>query len=102
MLIRIIIYFLLNLLLLSVLCSCGGKIAKTGVGAVTDVNAWGGFSLAYPDGSHSVKRFNEDSVRKDIELARRNLLQPARYVETPKGGALTFSDGKTILYYDYK
>ena len=99
---RLIFGFSLNLLLLILLCSCGGKIAKTGIGAVTDVNDWGAFSLAYPDGSQSVKRFNQDTAGKDIELVRRNRLKPARFVETPKGGTLTFPDGKTVLYYDYK
>ena len=99
---RLRIFLALNLLLLVVLCSCGGKIAKTGIGSVIDVNDWGVFSLGYPDGSQSLKRLDQNTTRKDIKIARHNRLKPARFVETAKGGTLTFLDGKTILYYDCK
>jgi hypothetical protein len=90
------------LLLMSLLSSCGGKMVNTGVGSIMDVNEYGTFRFAYPDGSQSWKRFNQDSVNKDIKVAQQNRLKPTRFVETPKGGTLTFPDGKTILYYDNK
>ncbi|MDA8407382.1 MAG: hypothetical protein M0T73_11080 [Deltaproteobacteria bacterium] len=89
-------------ILMSLLSSCGGKIAKTGVGSVVDVNDWGVFSFAYPDGFQSWKRFGPETMKKDIKVAQQNVRKPARFVETPKGGSLTFPDGKTILYYDNK
>lgn len=90
------------ILLMTLLCSCGGKLAKTGVGSVMDVNNCGFFRMYYPDGSQSWKRFDQDSINKDIKVAYQNRLKPARFVETPKGGSLTFPDGKTILYYENK
>jgi len=53
---RSILSLLCMILLISLLSACGGKIAKTGVGSVVDVNDWGVFSFAYPDGSQSWKR----------------------------------------------
>ncbi len=99
---RLISYLLCAILLMALLSACGGKMAKTGVGSVMDVNDCGVFRFAYPDGSQSWKRFGQDSLNKDIKVVQQNRLKPARFVETPKGGTLTFPDGKTILYYDNK
>ena len=99
---RSILSLLCMILLISLLSACGGKIAKTGVGSVVDVNDWGVFSFAYPDGSQSWKRLGRENMNKDLKVAQQNRLKPARFVETPKGGSLTFPDGKTILYYDNK
>jgi len=84
------------------LCSCGGKIAKTGVGFVTDVNDCGVFRLSHPDGSQSWKRLQPESSGKDFKTVQKNVMKPAKYVETPKGGTLTFQDGATIVYQDVK
>ena len=99
---RLILSLLCMTVLILLLSACGGKIAKTGVGSVVDVNDWGVFSLVYPDGSQSWKRFGPENMNKDLKVAKQNRLKPARYVETPKGGSLTFPDGKTILYHDNK
>ncbi len=92
------------MILLSVgtICSCGGKIAKTGVGFVADVNDCGVFRLSRSDGSQSWKRLPQDSSRKDLKTVQQNTMKPAKYVETPKGGTLTFADGSTIVYQDIK
>jgi hypothetical protein len=85
-----------------VLCSCGGKIAKTGVGFVGDVNDCGVFRLSHTDGSQSWKRLQPDSSRQDFKTVQQNTMKPAKYVETPKGGTLTFQDGSTVVYQDIK
>lgn len=94
--------FLYVVLLISLISACGGKIAKTGVGSVMDVNDGGAFTFSYADGRQSWKKFGRDSLKKDIIIAKKNRLKTARFVETEKGGTLTFPDGNTILYYDYQ
>ncbi len=79
---------------------CGGQIAKTGCVAVKSVTCQGVMTLQYADGRVGVKRIVPDNLPKDLKEAEKNLLKPARYVETVKGSTLTFPCGETLIYQD--
>jgi hypothetical protein len=88
-------------LLVSGICfcgGCGGKLATTGWATVTDMTPQGAMLLRYEDGKAAWKLINPDSPRKEALVVSKNLLKPARYVETKKGSTLTFPSGDTINY----
>lgn len=88
-------------LLVSVICfceGCGGKLATTGWATVTDMTPQGAMLLRYEDGKAAWKLINPDNPRKEAAVVSKNLLKPARYVETKKGSTLTFPSGDTINY----
>lgn len=77
---------------------CGGKLATAGWATVTDVTPYGAMLLQYQDGKAAWKLINPDNPREQTQLASKNLLKPARFVETKKGSTLTFPSGDTINY----
>jgi hypothetical protein len=79
---------------------CGGKLANTGWATVGEVRSDGVMRLNYPDGKTGLKRIDEENLPKDTKAAAKNMLKPARYVETKKGSTLTFPDGHTLIYHD--
>ncbi|AFM26426.1 hypothetical protein Desti_3784 [Desulfomonile tiedjei DSM 6799] len=85
---------------LSVMAGCAGKLATAGAARVVQVAPTGVMLLQYEDGKTSWKLINPDSPRIDTQTAEKNVLKPARYVETKKGSTLTFPSGDTILYKD--
>jgi hypothetical protein len=92
---------LLSLIFFSgiILCGgCGGKLATTGWATVTDITPQGAMLLRYEDGKAAWKLINPDNPRKEAAVASKNLLKPARFVETKKGSTLTFPSGDTINY----
>jgi hypothetical protein len=91
---------LVIILLFSFVAGCGGRLANTGWATVAEVRSDGVMRLNYPDGRTGLKRIDEENVRKDTKAAAKNLLKPARYVETKKGSTLTFPDGHTLIYHD--
>lgn len=94
--------FLLTVICLSLSAfgGCGGKLAKTGCAAVTDVACGGAMRMQYADGNSTWKRINPDDIPKSSKIAEKHRLKSARYVETRNGGTLTFPNGETILYRD--
>jgi len=86
--------------LLSLIAGCGGKLANTGWAAVSEVHPNGVIRLNYPDGKTGLKRIDDENIRTDTKAAAKNMLKPARYVETKKGSTLTFPDGHTLIYHD--
>ena len=94
------IYLLTLLLALTSVSGCGGQIAKTGIAKVTGVSC-GVMSLQYcKDGSVVKKKIDPDNTRRDTRILSKNLLKPARYVETTRGSTLTFPCGKTVNYFE--
>lgn len=83
---------------LSILFGCGGKLAKTGFAAVTEVAPNGAMRMQYSDGKAAWKRIAEENGPKDCAVAAKNRLKWARFVETKKGSTLTFPNGDTITY----
>jgi hypothetical protein len=77
---------------------CGGKLANTGWATVTDMTPQGTMLLRYEDGKAAWKLINPDNPRKEALVVSKNLLRPARFVETKKGSTLTFPSGDTINY----
>jgi hypothetical protein len=82
------------------MAGCAGKLATAGAARVIQVAPNGAMLLQYEDGKAAWKLINPDSPRIDMETAEKNVLKPARYVETKKGSTLTFPSGDTILYKD--
>jgi hypothetical protein len=91
---------LLTILAASALSCCGGKLAATGSVTVTGMHGNGEMRLSYPDGKTKIKRLKADSGPKEAAKVARNLFKPARFVETIKGGTLTFPDGDTVIFQD--
>jgi hypothetical protein len=81
-----------------ILFGCGGKLAKTGFAAVTEVAPNGVMRMQYADGKAAWKRIAEENGPKDCAVAAKNRLKWARFVETKKGSTLTFPNGDTITY----
>ncbi len=97
------IFFILAMIvitLFSFVGGCGGKLANTGWATVSEVHPNGVMRLNYPDGKTGLKRIDDENIRKDTKAAVKNVLKPARYVETKKGSTLTFPDGHTLIYHD--
>jgi hypothetical protein len=85
----------------SVLGGCGGKLAETGSATVTGLS-YGIMRLHHPNGKVNYKRLLPDKMPKDARTVARNIGKPARYVQTKKGGTLTFPNGDTVIYQDHK
>lgn len=94
--------FILSAALITLVGGCGGQIAKTGGARVTDVSPQGFFTLQYADGKAEVKRISPDNMPKDCRIALKNMLAPARYVETARDSTLTLPQGDTITYQNVK
>ncbi len=77
---------------------CGGRLANTGFARVTEVSPLGAIRVQYDSGELSWKKVDPDNARKDTQIAMKNILRPAKYVETKNGSTLTFLDGETITY----
>lgn len=77
---------------------CGGELSRSGWGKITRVDCNGGFSVAYPNGVVSPKKLSNDSSAGDYRTLLSNKLKPAKVVETPEGGTITFQDGETIRF----
>jgi hypothetical protein len=82
--------------------ACGGKLAQTGCTVVTGLSCDGIMRLRYGNGKVAVKKLNGSSVPKEIKTVSKNLLKPARFVETSKGSTLTFPNGDTVNYKEVK
>jgi hypothetical protein len=98
-----LISFILGLIIIPpflLVGGCGGKLANTGWATVAEVRSDGVMRLTYPDGKTGLKRIDEENLPKDTKAAAKNMLKPARYVETKKGSTLTFPDGHTLIYHD--
>jgi len=85
----------------SVLVGCGGKLAEPGCATVTGLSQ-GIMRLSHPDGKVNFKRLMRDKLPKDARTVARNMGKPARFVETKKGGTLTFPNGDTVIYQDHE
>jgi hypothetical protein len=79
---------------------CGGKMATTGWATVAELTPQGTMLLQYQDGKAAWKLINPDNPRQQTAVAAKNLLKPARFVETKKGSTLTFPSGDTINYQE--
>jgi hypothetical protein len=84
------------------LCGCSGKIAKTGCATIKNVNCDGIMTVQYADGMMKLKRLDQANLPSDIRRVKENLFKPVKYVETVKGGTLTFPEGDTIICHDVK
>jgi hypothetical protein len=94
----LILVILLGVSPLIFFSGCGGKLAKTGFAAVTEVAPNGAMRMQYADGKAAWKRIAEENGPKDCAVAAKNRLKWARFVETKKGSTLTFPNGDTITY----
>jgi hypothetical protein len=81
-----------------VLVGCGGKIATTGIAAVTQLGPPPTILVRYENGEAKWRRLERDNEKKHASKLVENLGLPARYVETKQGGTLTFPNGDTIIY----
>jgi hypothetical protein len=77
---------------------CGGKLADAGWAMVIQLAPNGTMLLQYQDGKMEWKVIQRDNLKAHFEIAAKNILKPARFVETKQGSTLTFPDGDTILY----
>jgi hypothetical protein len=94
--------FLSLLFTLALFYGCSGKIAKTGCATVRNVSCEGILALQYADGKMKLKQLEQANFPSDLKKVKKNLLRPAKYVETVKGGTLTFPNGDTIICHDVK
>ena len=94
--------YLFMLFTLVLFYGCSGKIAKTGCATVREVSCDGILSLQYADGRMKLKRLEQANLPSHLKKVKKNLLRPAKYVETVKGGTLTFPNGDTVICHDVK
>ena len=83
-------------------CGCSGKIAKTGCATIKNVSCDGIMTVQYADGRMKLKRLDQANLPSNIRKVKENLFKPTKYVETIKGGTLTFPNGDTIICHDVK
>jgi hypothetical protein len=95
-------YGIVSLAILAIMAlsisGCGGELSRSGWGKIVKVGQDGSFSVAYPNGNVSPKRLSRDSSHSDYRRLVANRLKPAKVVETPDGGTITFTDGETIRF----
>lgn len=75
-------------------------MATTGWATVAEITPQGAMLLQYQDGKAAWKLINPDNPRQQTAVAAKNVLKPARFVETKKGSTLTFPSGDTINYFE--
>jgi len=78
---------------------CGGILSRSGAATVTNVTC-DSLLVQYSDGKSCWKRLDPGNARNYAKLAQKNLLKPAKFVETKSGSTLTFPDGETLVYFD--